>query len=71
MGAADQRCAARTATGWCGVRCERCDRVLQDGDTAYEIGVKRITVRGKTVKVFNVEIYVCEYCVKVEEGEYR
>ena len=53
------------------MRCDRCSRVFEDGDIAYEIGVKRIKVIGKTVKTFSVDIFVCEYCVKVEEGEYR
>lgn len=53
------------------MRCERCDRVFAHGEIAYEVGVKRIEVHGKTVRQFNVDVYVCEYCVKVEEGEYR
>jgi len=53
------------------MRCDRCNRLFRDGDTAYEIGTRRIKVVGKTIRTFNVDIYVCEQCARLEEGEYR
>ena len=53
------------------MRCDRCNRLFRDGDTAYEIGTRRIKVVGKTIRTFNVDIYVCEQCARLEEEEYR
>jgi hypothetical protein len=53
------------------MRCSRCDRVFQDGDTAFEIGVKCIKIEGKRVATYNETVYACEGCVKIEEGGYK
>ena len=51
------------------VMCDRCNRLFRDGDTVYEIGTWCIEMVGKTVRTFDVDIYVCEQCA--EEEEYR
>lgn len=51
------------------VMCDRCNRLFRDGDTAYEIGTWRIKVAGKTVRTFNVDIYVCAQCARLEGEE--
>lgn len=48
------------------MKCNACKKDLQDGDTAYEIGVKRITVVGRTVREFQENVYVCQLCYIVE-----
>ena len=44
------------------MRCAHCRRRLVEGDTAYEVQVRRIQVRGTRVVQADESIYVCESC---------
>lgn len=51
------------------VRCEACNRVLRDGDTAWASDWKVIDVSGVTVTTSFVTRYTCDGCEQATPSE--
>lgn len=44
------------------MRCNNCDRELQEGETAWEIPVKKIVSKGNKVSILNGTVIQCKDC---------